>query len=153
MIINKISQKYLSILFLIITVCPFITSFILEYFLQLIPCVLCLIERWIHFSVFILAFLYILYKKNWFFDIVFFGIIVNILTTIYHIGIELHIFESSCDSFKIINIDKISSSCAIPQYFITIKLTFWNIFYCVIEIFTIFLYKFLTIKKIDVIKS
>ncbi|QED23632.1 disulfide bond formation protein B [Candidatus Deianiraea vastatrix] len=146
--LERLDGFRLKVLVLLIFIAPFATSFILEHFLSLIPCILCIAERWMHFISFLFAGLFIRYSGGKYsLLVVLMCIGINFGVTVYHIGVEYGIFESSCDDFSIENIYSVSVKCSIAKYFLGVKLTFWNILYCIFEFFTIFLYKSLTIKK------
>lgn len=144
---NNFIKKNKNILIILITILPFLMSFFLEYALLLIPCVLCIFERWIHFFIAIFTIIAIKAKNEKFLSIPILLIISSFLLTFYHIGVEEHFFESSCQDLSINFLNEISKNCSIPKFFLNIRLTFWNIVYLCFEIFTFFLYYFLTIKK------
>ncbi len=125
--------KLIEIGMILTLILPFLLSFLLENFLNLTPCILCITERWMHFATFFtyILLLYPLRHKNFGVAVV---IAANLLTTIYHLGVENHIFVQSCGTFSIENIHNINTDCSIPQYFLDIKMTIWNIIYCLIEL-------------------
>lgn len=125
---------------------PFFTSFILENFMNLIPCILCFTERWIHFLSGILSLMTVFFygKNNIFGKKILFSLLLvlvaNLLLTRYHIGVEYGEFSSECNNFKITNFFKIKEDCSIAKYFLGVKLTFWNVLYVTFEILVLMLF-------------
>lgn len=135
---------------LLLFIVPFCSSFAVEYFLSIKPCILCVIERWSH-MVFFILFL-ILNKRNLattanktLITAMFCSLFIGLLITIYHIMIETGIMSSSCSSLTFNH--QSMPSCDIPKYLFGIKLTILNLIYTSIEFIVFFLHYHLTIKK------
>ncbi len=140
-------QKYQSQLLLMITITPFLLSFLLERIMLLIPCSLCITERWLHFAIFLTSMVLIKKPSKTIFTIQIFIVTASLFLTIYHAGVESNIFASDCQNITINFLKSINTDCSIPKFFLGIKLTFWNILYLMFEYFAFFLYYRLTIKK------
>lgn len=133
-ILSKLPIRMVEVGVICVFAMPFIMSFILENFAELIPCILCVIERWMHFGIFF-AYVIFSYNHGVRYRPMLFLIGINLLLTFYHLGVEAHIFAQDCDT---LGVNNISADCSIPKYFLGVKMTIWNLVYSCFEIFTLY---------------
>ena len=128
---NLLEKYYFNKILAGIVLASVLLSFFLEYSANLVPCKLCLYQRYVWLFLLLLCFLNILLNNNKKFIeiIILFTLAIIMSLSFYHSGIELNLFKNiiscSSDSSNIINsieeLDYIikntqNINCAFPKF-------------------------------------
>ena len=140
-LLNIISHKFNWILFFSIFLAIF-TSFFLQYKLDLVPCKLCVYQRYLWLILFFLSTLNLLFGSKIYKiikSLILFFLAALLLLSFYHSGIELGFFnniitctqESNVQAETIDQLDAMiretkNSDCAFPKFYIY-KITLSNL--------------------------
>ena len=128
---NLLEKYYFNKILAGIVLASVLLSFFLEYTANLVPCKLCLYQRYVWLFLLLLCFLNILLNNNKKFIeiIILFTLAIIISLSFYHSGIELNLFKNiiscSSDSSDIVNsIEELeyiikntqNINCAFPRF-------------------------------------
>ena len=128
---NLLEKYYFNKILAGIVLASVLLSFFLEYTANLVPCKLCLYQRYVWLFLLLLCFLNILLNNNKKFIeiIILFTLAIIISLSFYHSGIELNLFKNiiscSSDSSDIVNsIEELeyiirntqNINCAFPKF-------------------------------------
>ena len=131
---NPLNTFKFNILLLSVVLLSIIFSFFLEYVLQVIPCKICIFQRYLWIILFFITFLNLkatIRNKKYIEIIILLNLGLIILLNFYHSGIEFGFFQNiiSCISNSDIKVNSIeeldklirntnNNDCAFPKFFI-----------------------------------
>ena len=103
-------KKYWVVIVLIISVIAISIALIAEYFFEILPCEMCLYQRYPYYFIIIFSLVYFFTKKTplaWYYWIINFSFIIGLFISLWHVGIEQKILPglSGCSNI----IEKTSS--------------------------------------------
>ena len=103
-------KKYWIVIVLITSVIAISIALIAEYFFEILPCKMCLYQRYPYYFIIIFSLIYLFTKKTplaWYYWIINFSFIIGLFISLWHVGIEQKILPglSGCSNI----IEKTSS--------------------------------------------
>ena len=103
-------KKYWIVIVLITSVIAISIALIAEYFFEILPCKMCLYQRYPYYFIIIFSLIYLFTKKTplaWYYWIINFSFIIGLFFSLWHVGIEQKILPglSGCSNI----IEKTSS--------------------------------------------
>ena len=103
-------KKYWIVIVLITSVIAISIALIAEYFFEILPCKMCLYQRYPYYFIIIFSLVYFFTKKTplaWYYWIINFSFIIGLFISLWHVGIEQKILPglSGCSNI----IEKTSS--------------------------------------------
>ena len=103
-------KKYWVVIVLITSVIAISIALIAEYFFEILPCKMCLYQRYPYYFIIIFSLVYFFTKKTplaWYYWIINFSFIIGLFISLWHVGIEQKILPglSGCSNI----IEKTSS--------------------------------------------
>ena len=106
----KTLKKYWVVIVLITSVIAISIALIAEYFFEILPCKMCLYQRYPYYFIIIFSLVYFFTKKTplaWYYWIINFSFIIGLFFSLWHVGIEQKILPglSGCSNI----IEKTSS--------------------------------------------
>ena len=103
-------KKYWIVIVLITSVIAISIALIAEYFFEILPCKMCLYQRYPYYFIIIFSLIYLFTKKTplaWYYWVINFSFIIGLFFSLWHVGIEQKILPglSGCSNI----IEKTSS--------------------------------------------
>ncbi|MBV0899848.1 MAG: disulfide bond formation protein B [Wolbachia endosymbiont of Fragariocoptes setiger] len=129
-------------IFLFSSIAALMVAYMLQYFLNMLPCKLCIYERVILYITTFIAAVCLFKEYRVLVPMMFFTYVIGAIISFYHVGLELHWFHDilgcteqitnnlSMDVLKnkLLNPDS-TPSCDRPTHIFGISLATWNLIY------------------------
>ena len=93
-------KKNWALIILIIAIVAIATALIAEHIFNILPCQMCIYQRYSYYSLIILSIIFLLLKKqnsSIYYLLVEIMLIVGLFFSLWHIGIENHTLEEACN--------------------------------------------------------
>lgn len=130
------------LIFLLSSAAALVIAYMLEYFLNMLPCKLCIYERVVYYVAGLTAIVCILKNNKILIYVMFCSYIIGAIISFYHMGLEFHWFydvlgcteqtsgNASVEELKnnLLNPNH-SPSCDRPYYILGLSLATWNLIY------------------------
>ena len=99
----KILKKYWAIILLTLSLTTILIALIAEYEFKIIPCKMCLYQRYPYYFIILFSLTYIILKKIsviWYYGIIFISLLIGLFLSLWHVGIEQKILSglSGCSN-------------------------------------------------------
>ena len=99
----KILKKYWAKILLTLSVATILIALIAEYIFKIIPCEMCIYQRYPYYFIILFSLAYIIVKKIsgiWYYRIIFISLLIGLFLSLWHVGVEQKILSglSGCSN-------------------------------------------------------